>query len=70
MARDQPPADNGPVQVAGELAELEDRLAATDGLRVRLQTQARAELRAEGQPVTRLTVAAQACEILDRWVAG
>ncbi len=48
------------------LVEFEERLAATDGRRVALQAQARNELRSEGQPVTRLTVARQACEILDR----
>jgi hypothetical protein len=50
---------------AQELATLEARLAETDGLRPALQTQARAELTAEGMPVIRSTVARRACAILD-----
>jgi hypothetical protein len=50
---------------AHELAELEARLAETDGLRPALQAQARAELTAEGMPVIRNTVARRACAILD-----
>ena len=50
---------------AHELAEMEARLAETDGLRPALQAQARAELTAEGMPVSRSTVARRACAILD-----
>jgi hypothetical protein len=50
---------------AHELADLEARLAETDGLRPALQAQARAELTAEGMPVIRSTVARRACAILD-----
>jgi hypothetical protein len=42
---------------AHELAEMEARLAETDGLRPAIQAQARAELTAEGMPVIRSTVA-------------
>jgi hypothetical protein len=38
-----------------ELAALEARLSNTDGLRPRLQTDARAELTADGKPVTRVS---------------
>ena len=55
-----------PDEVDVGLVELEERLAATDGRRVALQAQARNELRNEQQPVTRLTVARRACQILDR----
>ena len=48
-----------------ELAEMEARLAETDGLRPALQARARAELTAEGMPVIRSTVARRACMILD-----
>ena len=50
---------------AHELAEMEARLAETDGLRPTIQAQARAELTAEGMPVIRSTVARRACAILD-----
>ena len=50
---------------AQELAEMEARLAETDGLRPAIQAQARAELTAEGMPVIRSTVARRACAILD-----
>jgi hypothetical protein len=50
---------------AHELAELEARLAETDGLRPALQAQARAELTTEGMPVIRSAVAHRACAILD-----
>jgi hypothetical protein len=50
---------------AHQLAEMEARLAETDGLRPALQAQARAELTAEGMPVIRSTVARRACAILD-----
>jgi len=50
---------------AQELAEMEARLAETDGQRPALQAQARAELTAEGMPVIRSTVARRACAILD-----
>ena len=46
---------------AHELAEMEARLAETDGLRPALQ----AQLTAEGMPVIRSTVARRACAILD-----
>ncbi|HEY8621681.1 MAG TPA: hypothetical protein VIM01_16560 [Dermatophilaceae bacterium] len=46
---------------AHELAEMEARLAETDGPRPALQAQARAELTAEGMPVIRSTVARRAC---------
>jgi len=48
-----------------ELAEMEARLAETNGLRPAIQAQARAELTAEGMPVIRSTVARRACAILD-----
>ncbi|HEY5249405.1 MAG TPA: hypothetical protein VIJ15_13255, partial [Dermatophilaceae bacterium] len=50
---------------AHELAEMEARLAETDGLRPAIQAQARSELTAEGKPVIRSTVARRACAILD-----
>jgi hypothetical protein len=50
---------------AHELAELEARLAETDGLPPAMHAQARAELTAEGMPVIRSTVARRACAILD-----
>jgi hypothetical protein len=50
---------------AHELAQMEARLAETDGLRPALQAQARAEQTAEGMPVIRSTVARRACAILD-----
>jgi len=50
---------------AHELAEMEARLAETDGLQPAIQAQARAELTAEGMPVIRSTVARRACAILD-----
>ena len=56
--------------VAVDLAALEARLDDTGGLRPVLQAQARAELAAEGLPVTRSTVAQRACELLDRRQAG
>jgi len=55
----------GKTMDAHELAEMEARLAETDGLRPVLQAQARAELTAEGLPVIRSTVARRACAILD-----
>jgi len=48
-----------------ELAALEARLAEADGARVVVQRQARQQLVAEGQTVTRLAVARRACELLD-----
>jgi hypothetical protein len=51
---------------AAELRRLEERLAEVDGRRVALQRQARAELEAAGQGLSRLTVARRACELLDR----
>ena len=56
----------GQAMDAHELADLEARLAQTDGLRPALQAQARAELTAEGMPVIRSTVARRACAILDQ----
>ena len=50
---------------AHELAEMEARLAETEGRRPALQAQARAELTAEGMPVIRSTVARRACAILN-----
>jgi hypothetical protein len=41
------------------------RLADLDGRRVHLQAAARAELTAEGVPLTRTTVAVRACQLLD-----
>jgi len=55
----------GQAMDAHELAEMEARLAETDGLRPAIQAQARAELTAEGMPVIRSTVARRACAILD-----
>ncbi|RKS79934.1 hypothetical protein CLV35_0351 [Motilibacter peucedani] len=48
------------------LGELEARLDDTDGLRVRLQVEARAQLRAEGLALTRATVIRRACQLLDQ----
>ena len=48
-----------------ELTALEARLAEADGARVALQRQARRELTAAGQTVTRLAVARRACALLD-----
>jgi hypothetical protein len=62
---DTPPLGVDQAMDAHELAELEARLAETDGLRPALQAQARAELTAEGMPVIRSTVARRACAILD-----
>jgi len=47
-----------------DLLALEERLAATGGQRVRLQQQAREQLAGEGTPITRLTVARRACQLL------
>jgi len=63
-------AHDSPSYPAEDLADLELRLDDTDGLRVRLQAQARAELTAEGVPLTRTTVTRRACELLDRQLAG
>jgi hypothetical protein len=49
----------------GELKALEARLADLDGQRVVLQRQARAQLAAEGHPVTRATVIRRAIALLD-----
>ncbi len=54
---------------AGQLAEqqaLEARLGEADGSRVWAQQQARAQLSARGEPVTRLAVARLACHLLDQ----
>jgi len=48
-----------------ELVELEERLAEADGYRVSAQRLARERLAAEGAPVTRLSVARRACQLLD-----
>ncbi|WP_143447860.1 hypothetical protein [Kineosporia sp. R_H_3] len=48
-----------------ELEELERRLAETDGARVALQRRARDLLLGEGRPVTRLTVARRAVQLLE-----
>ena len=47
------------------LAELEARLLAVDGERVRLQRRARAALEAEGMPLTRASVLVRAVALLD-----
>lgn len=64
---DEPPvtAANSATQ-ADDLAALEARLDAVDGLRIHLQRQARAELAAEGLAVTRSTVLARPCQIMNR----
>ncbi|WP_198955104.1 helix-turn-helix domain-containing protein [Kineosporia sp. R_H_3] len=49
----------------GELEDLERRLAETDGARVLLQRRAREALEREGRPLTRLTVARRAVQILE-----
>jgi hypothetical protein len=51
---------------AAELAQLEARLAEADGRRVWVQRQARRDLARDNEPVTRLSVARRACELLDR----
>jgi hypothetical protein len=48
-----------------ELEELERRLAETDSARVALQRRARDVLLGEGRPVTRLTVARRAVQLLE-----
>jgi hypothetical protein len=48
-----------------ELQALEARLSEVDGRRVWAQQRARDELAERGLPVTRLTVARRACELLD-----
>lgn len=55
----------GDPAVDAELAVLEARLAEADGRRVWLQRRARQELASRGEPVTRLTVAREACRLLD-----
>ena len=68
---DIPPDDGGrrdagsPNEAAGEVANLEAVLAEVGGLRVVLQRQARAQLAAEGLPVTRDTVARRAVDLLN-----
>jgi hypothetical protein len=62
-------AEHDPAAIA-ELQRLEARLAEADGRRVALQRQARAELEAEAQTLSRLTVARRACELLDRDRSG
>jgi hypothetical protein len=52
--------------VPDELATLEARLGEVGGLRVPLQPQARRELATQRIPITRLTVARRACQLLDR----
>ncbi|WP_088312688.1 hypothetical protein [Kineosporia sp. R_H_3] len=59
---DQPGGDEGETS---ELESLEQRLAETDGARVALQRRARDLLLGEGRPVTRLTVARRAVQLLD-----
>ena len=59
-------AEQSTVSIADvELAALEARLAEADGARVVVQRNARQQLVAEGQTVTRLAVARRACELLD-----
>lgn len=60
----QPAADRA--AVAAELEALEARLGDADGSRVWVQQQARAHLTERGEPVTRLSVARVACELLDQ----
>lgn len=50
---------------ASEQQALESRLAEADGSRVWAQQQARAQLTARGEPVTRIAVARLACQLLD-----
>ena len=61
---DQPSADTRTVLQDQELFELENRLADVGGRRVLLQRQAREQLVNKGLPVTRLTVARRACNLL------
>jgi hypothetical protein len=49
---------------SGQLVDLEARLGEADGRRVWAQRRARQELAARGEPVTRLSVARWACELL------
>ena len=51
--------------LAVEREALETRLGDAGGSRVWAQQQARAELAERGEPITRLTVARRACELLD-----
>jgi hypothetical protein len=50
---------------APDLAELEAKLDAVDGVRVQLQRRARATLEAEGTPLTRATVLMRAAALMD-----
>jgi hypothetical protein len=59
-----------PSQDDVDIAPLEERLLELDGGRIALQRKAREELTAEGRPLSRLTVARRACEILDRREVG
>jgi Helix-turn-helix domain len=54
-----------PTEVA-DVSDLEQRLDDLGGRRPAIQAQARAELTAEGIPLTRSTVTRRACDILDR----
>ena len=54
----------------GDLQTFEKRLDDLGGQRPTLQAQARAELSAEGLPLTRSTVVRRACAILDRTAGG
>jgi hypothetical protein len=60
---DQPSAPKVDVE---DVTDLEQRLDDLAGRRPALQAQARAELTAEGLPLTRATVVRRACDILDR----
>ena len=62
---DTPPAQPEGQDTGADLAELEDRLAETHGRRPALQAQARAELQADGIPITRATVLRRATQILE-----
>jgi len=53
-------------ELAAEREALEVRLGEAGGSRVWAQQQARAQLASRGEPVTRLSVARLACELLDR----
>jgi hypothetical protein len=63
---DAAPSLTGQADDPAELAEMEARLAEADGRRVWVQRQARRDLASAKQPVTRLSVAQRACELLDQ----
>lgn len=63
-------APAGVAQAVEDVRDLEQRLDDLGGRRPAVQAQARAELSAEGLPVTRSTVTRRACDILDRQQAS